>query len=599
MGRRHYAVRVQGRQLQLRHHVAKGKAMLNTIRLKILAVALALLAVFAASSGLSTYLVKQVVEEMDGITVYHIPLLARMASIDVLTFEFELDLRRAVVRLPLDEPGLAALRKRHREVADTLRADSRQILANLAAGIADPRNDVEDRISLAGLKGSFTFLESRLVPFIKTGDTALGLIASGDAARANAAMAEFAPYNEIFGRELATVRKTLEGLTLSSVIETNENQSSILRLNGFLFALATFLGLGLFLALTHRLQRSLAALLVGTQQVETGRLDVALQVTSRDEIGRLTIAFNHMVGQLKEKERVKDTFGKYLDPRIVSRLIEVQGDNASLSERRPATLFFSDIKGFSGMSENLTASAMVNLLNGYFSAVTRQIRDKQGIIDKFIGDAVMAFWTAPFSAGDQHAADACLAALAQQEAIVAFRLELPQITGLRRDAPDFHVRMGLATGEVVIGTIGSDVTKSYTVIGDVVNIASRLEGVNKAYGTEIIIDEATYRLAQNVIEVRELDRLTVAGKSEPLNVYELVCRAGERTPELAELHATFAAALAAYRAQDWKTAALRFAECLARKPDDGPSRVFQHRVQILVATPPAPDWDGVWRHTEK
>ena len=446
--------------------------MLNTIRLKILAVALALLAVFAASSGLSTYLVKQVVEEMDGITAYHIPLLARMASIDVLTFEFELDLRRAVARLPLDEPGLAALRKRHREVADTLRADSRQILANLAAGIADPRNDVEDRISLAGLKGSFTFLESRLVPFIKTGDTALGLIASGDAARANAAMAEFAPYNEIFGRELATVRKTLEGLTLSSVIETNENQSSILRLNGFLFALATFLGLGLFLALTHRLQRSLAALLVGTQQVETGRLDVALQVTSRDEIGRLTIAFNHMVGQLKEKERVKDTFGKYLDPRIVSRLIEVQGDNASLSERRPATLFFSDIKGFSGMSENLTASAMVNLLNGYFSAVTRQIRDKQGIIDKFIGDAVMAFWTAPFSAGDQHAADACLAALAQQEAIVAFRLELPQITGLRRDAPDFHVRMGLATGEVVIGTIGSDVTKSYTVIGDVVNIAS-------------------------------------------------------------------------------------------------------------------------------
>ena len=212
-----------------------------------------------------------------------------------------------------------------------------------------------------------------------------------------------------------------------------------------LFAVATIFGLGLFLALTHRIQRSLAELLTGTGQVETGRLDIALRVTSHDEIGRLTEAFNRMVGQLKEKERVKDTFGKYLDPRIVSRLMEVQGDSASLSERRPATLFFSDIKGFSSMSESLTASAMVNLLNGYFSAVTKEIRDKQGIIDKFIGDAVMAFWTTPFSAGDQHAADACLAALAQQEAIVAFRRELPQITGLRRDAPDFSVRMGLAT----------------------------------------------------------------------------------------------------------------------------------------------------------
>ena len=176
---------------------------------------------------------------------------------------------------------------------------------------------------------------------------------------------------------------------------------------------------------------------------------------------------------------------------------------------------------------------------------------------------------------------------------------MPQITGLRRDAPDFAVRMGLATGEVVIGTIGSDITKSYTVIGDVVNIASRLEGVNKADGTQIIIEEATYRFAQNAIEVRELDLLTVVGKNEPLRVYELVSRAGERTPELAELHEIFAAGLTAYRAQDWQTATLRFAECLARKADDGPSRIFQYRVQILRATPPPPDWDGVWRHTEK
>lgn len=573
--------------------------MLNTIRLKILAVALALLTVFATTTGLSTFLLEQVVEEMDAITVYHIPIGVHVSSLDVLTFEIELALRRALAKAPLEASRLAALRTRHAEITNTLRNDFKLIHNKLAAGVADSRNDVQDRIALAGLQGSFTFIADRLTPFIKTSDEVLAAIESGDVDRANTAMVNFAQYDAVFSTEFASVRKAIESLTLSSVIETKKQQSGILMLIGILFAFATVAGLGFFLLLTHRLHRSLAELLAGTKLVETGSLDVVLPVTSRDEIGRLSEAFNSMVGQLKEKERVKDTFGKYIDPRIVSKLIEVQSDNASLSERRPATLFFSDIKGFSGMSERLTASAMVNMLNSYFSAVTKEIRDKHGIIDKFIGDSVMAFWTAPFSDGDQHAADACVAALAQQEAIVAFRREMPQITGLRRDAPDFAVRMGLATGEVVIGTIGSDITKSYTVIGDVVNIASRLEGVNKAYGTQIIIEEATYRFAQKAIEVRELDLLTVVGKNEPLRVYELVSRAGELTPELAELHEIFAAGLTAYRAQDWQTSTLRFAECLARKADDGPSRIFQYRVQILRATPPPPDWDGVWRHTEK
>ena len=383
--------------------------MLNTIRLKILAVALALLTVFATTTGLSTFLLEQVVEEMDAITVYHIPIGVHVSSLDVLTFEIELALRRALAKAPLEASRLAALRTRHAEITNTLRNDFKLIHNKLAAGVADSRNDVQDRIALAGLQGSFTFIEHRLTPFIKTSDEVLAAIESGDVDRANTAMVNFAQYETVFSTELDSLRKAIEGLTLSSVIETKKQQSGILMLIGILFAFATVAGLGFFLLLTHRLHRSLAELLAGTKLVETGSLDVVLPVTSRDEIGRLSEAFNNMVRQLKEKERVKDTFGKYIDPRIVSKLIEVQSDNTSLSERRPATLFFSDIKGFSGMSERLTASAMVNMLNSYFSAVTKEIRDKHGIIDKFIGDSVMAFWTAPFSDGDQHAADACAA----------------------------------------------------------------------------------------------------------------------------------------------------------------------------------------------
>ena len=573
--------------------------MFNTIRSKIMAVVVGLLCLFAITTCLSVYLNEEVVHEMRAITEYHMPLGAHVANIDVLTYELELVVRRAAIRTLPDPKQTTALRARYSKIVDLILSDFKVANTSLDAGIGDPANDPESRIAMAEQRGALKFLEKRVAPFVRIGDATLRAIETGDMGRARQLVEGFNEFEVVFGSEIAGVRNAVERLTASSLAKTEDSQNKLLVLNVTFFILAAAFGMWIFVVLTGRQHRSLDELLTATKRVESGHLDVQLQAKSRDEIGRLTNSFNQMVGQIAEKDRVKDTFGKYLDPRIVARLIEAQCDNSTASERRPATIFFSDIRGFSGMSESLTASAMVNLLNGYFSAVTREIRDKHGIIDKFIGDAVMAFWTAPFSAGDRYAADACLAALAQQKAIAVFRGELQHITGLRKNAPDFAVRMGLATGEVVIGTIGSDITKSYTVIGDIVNTASRLEGVNKVYGTSIIIDESTRRFAQDVTEARELDLLTVAGKSEPLRIYELVCAGGELAPETAELHDLYAAGLTAYRAQDWITAGRRFDECLARQPDDGPARVFQQRIKLLQASPPPGDWDGVWRITEK
>src|SRR5215472_11745268 len=194
------------------------------------------------------------------------------------------------------------------------------------------------------------------------------------------------------------------------------------------------------------------------------------------------------------------------------------------AERRVATILFSDLKGFTGISEQLTASAMVRLLNRYFTVVAEQIRAHNGVLEKYIGDAVMAFWAPPLSTGDDHAASACLAALAHRDAVAALRPELPDLLGLRRNIPELTVRMGLATGEVVVGTVGAPTAKSFAAIGDITNLASRLEGVNKVYGTSVILAEETYRLAQTVVEARELDTVVVAGKSEPVQIYELGAR---------------------------------------------------------------------------
>jgi adenylate cyclase len=570
-----------------------------SIRLKILTVTALLLVAFAITTAVSALFIRRVIAELGGITDYHLQLSDVVTALDVETFEYELNLRRLLQAGGSGPDALAAATRRQRELAEELQKSFERAFALLAAAIKDERNDVSDRVELARIEGTFRTLQRHLAPFTQLGAAVIEAVRAGQLAEAQRLAAGFSAFETAFGPDLAAIRRALLELTRASARETNSQQVGLLVFNGVLFGLAAVVGFVAFGALTHRLARAFRRLLDGTRAVEGGQFAIELPVTSGDEIGQLTRSFNHMVIELQAKEHIKDTFGKYVDPRIVNDLLRPSRDNPESAERRTVTVFFSDIQGFSGMAEQLTAGALVHLLNRYFSVVTGAIRERNGIVDKYVGDAVMAFWTPPFSPGDRHAADACLAALAQQEALVAFRRELPEILGLRRNVPDFRVRMGLMTGEVVVGTIGSEEAKSYTVIGDPVNVASRLDGVNKVYGTAILVAEDTYRLAQQAIEVREIDLVTVAGKTEPIRVFELLAPAGGLSPQDEERRGLFADGLAAYRRTDWDRAERRFKECFRLRPDDAPAKVFVERVALFRASPPPPDWDRSWLMTEK
>jgi adenylate cyclase len=335
------------------------------------------------------------------------------------------------------------------------------------------------------------------------------------------------------------------------------------------------------------------------RDVQGGNLNIELPVSSSDEVGRLTDSFNFFVKELRSKERMKQTFGKYIDPRILEHLLAQPGAEAVASGRREMTVLFADLVGFTGLSERLTPLLMVTLLNRHFGLQALAVQEHRGVVDKFIGDSVMAFWGPPFVKPEEHAVLACRAAQAQLLALDTLRRELPDITGLRRDAPVIDLAIGICSGEVVVGNIGSENTRSYTAIGDTANLAARLERANRVYGTQILLSESTARAIGSKFEMREIDTIFAKGKIETTQVFELMSAAGQLSGELVRLRERYDAARRSYLAQDWDAAEATFRECLEIRPKDGPSRIFLDRIEALRRNRPGKDWNGVWQLREK
>jgi adenylate cyclase len=334
-------------------------------------------------------------------------------------------------------------------------------------------------------------------------------------------------------------------------------------------------------------------LLEGTRHVEAGHLDRSITITTQDEIGQLSLAFNRMIEQLRHNENIRQTFGKFIDPQVVKGLID-QPALATEGKRRIMTVMFCDMKGFTALSESVTPQGLVKVTNRYLSAMSEPIRNHQGIIDKYIGDAIMAYWGPPFIDEADEARLACLAALDMVRSLGALRKELPELLGMRNIPMELDIRIGIGTGEALVGSIGSEFMMSYTVMGDTVNLAARLEPANKIYGSRVMVSEATARAAEGTIELREIDRLVVAGQSQPQTLFEVMGAKGGLSEQQTVLQSRYAEGLAAYRARRFDDARGSFNAALTAVPADGPSLALLKRIESLQADPPPSDWDGAW-----
>ncbi|MFA6960540.1 MAG: adenylate/guanylate cyclase domain-containing protein [Opitutaceae bacterium] len=343
--------------------------------------------------------------------------------------------------------------------------------------------------------------------------------------------------------------------------------------------------MGIFYA--RRISRPLLSLADELGRVERLQLDHHIEIRSWV---REVIVMRDAVRNLKTGLR---SFRKYVPADLVSELLAL-GQEARLSaEKREVTVFFSDIADFTTISEKTPPEQLVKNLSHYFDGMTRSIIDHNGTVDKYIGDCVMAFWGAPRPLED-HAVLACRAALRCHDH--SQRVAAAQHAA---GALPMFTRIGLNTGPAIIGNIGYDARLNYTAMGDMVNLASRLEGLNKYYGTRILISEFTWRQAREAMEARLIDLVAVKGRREPIRIYELIAEHGQLTPAQTALVAGYEHAFGLYLERNFAAAADAFTRVLTGHPEDGPATVMLKRCRLYLTEPPADGWQGEFIATSK
>jgi len=290
----------------------------------------------------------------------------------------------------------------------------------------------------------------------------------------------------------------------------------------------------------------------------------------------------------REKRKIRAQFGRFLAPGVIS-LIENDPDKYFRpgGETKELSILFSDIRDFTTMSEGMSPDDLVRMLNEYFNAMIDVLYKNLGTLDKFIGDAIMAFWGSPYPQED-HAFHACNCALQMRDRLIELNADWE-----RRGMRQIAIGLGVNSGPVNVGNIGSDKRLSWTVMGDNVNLASRLEGMTKQYHVGVLVNETTHAATNGQFVAREVDKIRVKGKKHPVTIYELLAP-GSELKNYETLLADYNAALESYRAQDWIDAAGKLGNIMMTRPYDGPTQVLLQRCLEFMDDPPPADWDGVY-----
>ena len=540
----------------------------------------------------------ETVRQMELVVEFAIPAYGALARSDIRSLEQAVELRRSL--LLAEDPAVAddaiaehadaflkAQTEFHREIADAERLLERQRESTSSATVA---------VDLQRPTEALTGLTSLTENYEKETAACLAAISARALPEARERLVIIDGLRQQLGERLETTRAGMFA-TLKVISKEAEDAEARARVATIVvFVLSSMLGLSVAALGAMRVIRSIRSLVLGAAAVEGGNLETRIQVASRDEIGGLAASFNRMTEGLRMRDRIRETFGRYVDRRIAEQLIESQSLLGERGERRDVAVMFCDLAGFAALSERVEAEQLVRFLNAFFSLIAREIAATEGIIDKYIGDAVMAYWCPPFVPQGEVALRSADAALLCLSGLPVFTAASREIFGDGAQAYDPHIRVGIASGQGITGSIGADERRNYTVIGDTVNLASRIEAATRVYRTANLVCSRTAEAIRTSFELREIDMVFLPGFDAPQTIFEIVGRAGQISAVKQELRASYELALGAYRCGDWPSARCHFSDCLGISPEDGPTRTMLKRIETVAAMPAtAGRSSSVWR----
>ena len=448
----------------------------NSIKRKIVSIAVGLIILMVITSALSMLMEAKVGHLLDEQTNKYIPAYSHLARANIRSLERAIALRRMVIaklQNPPDEIGYAERLKIFDQKGPEIEQEA-EAARKLIVAIINDVSTPSDNAALARIETRIENAVNDLRHRMNDENAALlAQLEAKDLAEVRRGLARVDALRDEFNQKIDMIRGDMRNqVNASAAIVIRDQQRSML-ISAIVTLLAAIIGLVFAMLVSSGITRPVRRLLEGTREVEAGRLDRSIDVITRDEIGQLSIAFNRMVEQLRHNERIRETFGRYVDPKVVEGLIDQPALAATEGQRRIMTVMFCDMKGFTALSEGMTPQGLVKVMNRYLSTMSEQIRSHRGIIDKYIGDAIMAYWGPPFIEETDQARLACLAAIDMMGRVETLRKELPELLGVRSIPVECDVRVGIATGEALVGSIGSEFMMSYTVVGDTVNLASR------------------------------------------------------------------------------------------------------------------------------
>jgi class 3 adenylate cyclase len=540
----------------------------------------------------------ETVREIGSVVDFAIPAYGALARSHIRSLEQAVELRRSL--LLAEDPTVSdAAIAEHVHVFLTAHAEFHRELADAERLLESERDTTSSGSAAADLRRltqALTGLRALSETYEKEAGACLAAIGVRSLPEACQRLVTVDGLRNELGQRLETVRAGMFAVLKSISKEAQANQARARIATIVVFVLSVILGLGVAAIGAARLIRSIKSVVRGAEAVERGHLNTRIEIASRDEIGRLAISFNRMTEGLRMRDRIRSMFGKYVDPRIAEQLIEARDLLAERGDRREVAVMFCDLAGFAALTEGVEAEQLVQFLNSYFSLIARQIAATDGIIDKYIGDAVMAYWCPPFVPQSEVAlrsADAALLCLGQ---IPALTVASHEIFDGGADAHDPLIRIGIACGQSITGSIGAEERRNYTVIGETVNLASRIEGANRLYRTTNLVCAKTAAVIGAKFELREIDTVLLPGIDAPQTIFEIIGRIAQVSAEKQKLRAQYELALVAYRRGDWLTARRHFADCLSISSEDGPTLTMLKRIETLAAMPViASSSSSVWR----